>query len=299
MPGTKIETRDSSSFSELIADVEEHNRNHGWGASLAKAIGGMVQATVEGKNPNLGEMQEEVAVDSAHSAQSGLTSLRAMHGATFDRFGLKPKQTESGQIMIKIAQAENLLRKIESLRETPQRDEDTEKMLDFLASSLHKQIWNAEYENLLPEDKNAIENLLPLIQAFRAANPKLDLAKLNTYARFQKEGRLANYVAVERENLWAEPGKDFGPADWVRDITPEHLEAKWKSALGILQVQETMHNSGVATELREHLLRCVASASETLKGLKPDYGYPQEDREQMQGVLERYTKTLRGNKVLN
>lgn len=300
MPEVGRERGELHSLSALRTDVEKHNRDHGWGAKLAKSIGGMVRATVEGKNPNLGEIQKEVAVDSAHSAQSGLTALRARHQKVLDGLGLTmTHQTGSREpetVMVKIANAKRLLEEIKSLKERPERGKDTREMLEFLIASLSNQIYAADYENLLPEDKNIIGNLNPLVETFRAIDPKLNLLeKIRIYARFQKEGRLANYVEVERTGLWAEPGKGFGPADWVTDATSERLNELWIQALDMLHTQEAMNNGGVSKELRDHLLHCVTSASQTLKGLS----WPEAQKKEMQGILEKYTKALRGNKALN
>jgi hypothetical protein len=88
---------------------------------------------------------------------------------------------------------------------------------------------------------------------------------------------------------------DFGPADWVGDISPKGLEEKWKHALDVVYVQESKRELGVAQELRDHLLKCIALAAEKVNA----FAWSQENKKLYLDILVKYTQKLRGNKALN
>ena len=79
----------AEAFSSLIADLHEHNKNHGFGANLEKVLDKFLNASIEeGEMPDMGKAGAEVAIESAQDARGGLAELQTKHGRILNRFGL-------------------------------------------------------------------------------------------------------------------------------------------------------------------------------------------------------------------
>lgn len=92
--------------------------------------------------------------------------------------------------------------------------------------------------------------------------------------------------AVEHAGLWHNPGKGFGPADWIKDMMPAELDRRWAHAAETLRSQQKLEKTGVAQELKSHLLLCIEKAIENLSEIQwsKDYDY----KEDFSKILEKY-----------
>lgn len=292
--------RDLRLISELVSDIKAHNEEHGWGAIAGKTLGRVISSEDENVNPN--EVQKEVRMESSSSTHVGLTALRARHEETLKHFGLalqhEPSEQEdqgtSGKVLLVVTDADKLISCIKGLKPLIENS-PTPTFLDLLLENIEKQVYLAAVNGISPQDQEIFSRLPEISSVFGTISLTTNRRKIDAYAQFNRDGRLENYAAVEREGLWNEPGENFGPADWVKDITPDGLEKGWQHALDIVRTQEANQESGVAPELQDHLLRCIASAAETLKTLK----WPEETKAKMQEILSKYARELRGNAALN
>src|SRR3989344_989088 len=295
--------QNAESLSSLITAIEEHNRNFSRGATMGRAIGGMLSATIDEKELNTEELRQNVVADQTAGAHVGLTKLRAEHEKTLRQFGLDlvgESQTESpgvsGEVVLEIKDPDIFIRRIRTLRPLLTNEHTAEKahiVIAGVVENLERQIAQTDFTKSR-DATNAADSLPAITEAFQDVDLSIDLARLKTYARFQTSGRLEQYLEVERRGLWEAPGKGFGPADWVTDTTPEMLDGRWQDAIAVLRQQERQSNSGVAEELRDHLITCISHASEKLETLS----WPDETKEEMQRILSDRTKDLHGGRAL-
>jgi len=289
-------------LSTLIADIENHNKDHGYGALWGKTIARGLTGVMEDQTLDFEKAQEETAREMSASTHVNLTELQARHKDTLETIGLdiahKPSRNDSenisGEVYIKLSDAEKFLSYLKSLTVT-ELDRQTVSIFQSLIKNLEYEIHTRAREGTLADYSNTFDQLGEISQYFSAVSPELDLTLINTYKKFNDTGRLEEYIIVDQEGLWDEPGLSFGPADWVKDITPEGLKEKWEKALEILNEQEAKQNLGVAPELREHLLKCITIANDILDTLN----WGESTKVEMRKILSAYTQKLRGSAKLN
>ncbi|MBP9782710.1 MAG: hypothetical protein KBC50_03205 [Candidatus Pacebacteria bacterium] len=289
-------------ITDLVAEIKVHNDNHGVGAMLGKALAGVIVHDIKPQEGEENKSTEDVVrgVQSEIEAggHAGLVALKSRNESTLKEFGLSLDHQRShydpneslDTIVFKVVDVKKFISSIEMLKHAI-KAESIDAVFKTVLENLLEQVYFTNQEDVLDAGGNINSNLTDISKAFHDALPGMDLIRLDTYAKFKGEGRLKNYIAVEKENLWAEPGKNFGPADWVRDISPEGLEKKWDHALGVLSVQDLEKERGVAPELREHLLKCITSAFETSKS--------SPWAAEFEPILIKYTQKIVGNNSLN
>ena len=286
----------AAELSVLINDLKEHNSHQGPGAQMGRAMARMLGAVIEGEQPNIPKAQAEVALESAREARIGLGELKTKHERTLARFGLNIAHEQSkslqyglpsGPISMRIENVHSFLKYAQSIKPLARTDDTTANPFNTLLDSVMQQIAAIDFMHVSPIDRSMLENLDALAGAFRKIDPNLDLSRLEHYALFNKTNRLPNYIAVERENLWQNPGKGFGPADWVKDISPANLDSYWQKAVEVLKDQYRLHNQGgVGYELRDHLLFCIDKAAENLEQIPWSASY--DHKEDFEKILKKY-----------
>ena len=266
------------SLAQLISDLNFHNKRHGPGAKTGKMVGRFLSKMVDRQSPDEPEpditsAEVDVDLESAREARTVLGEIQGQHGKVLERFGLRLAHQQdaslragvpSGPIQMRVANAHALITYLRSLQ-AGVLSENVKESLQTLVESIERQVAHTHLENPLPEEKGMLENLDSIVDVFKKLKDAVRIQRLEHYALFHRTNRLPQYLETEREGLWQQPGEGFGPADWVKDISREGLEQKWKSALSVLRSQETLGDTGVSKELRDHLLTCVKSARETIK----------------------------------
>jgi hypothetical protein len=226
----------------------------------------------------------EVAIESAQDARVGLAEFQTKHAKILNRFGLSIAHEAgeglrhglpSGPISIRVTDVNAFLRYAQSVKPVMASGSNSENPFGTLLQTIEKQVRGTDFEHPSPDGQSLLENLDMVAAAFKRIGPDLETRNLDAYARYQKEGRLQQYLTVEREGLWHNAGGGFGPADWVGDITPRLLDEKWKKAVGMLRSQQELGKVGVAKELKDHLLSCIEKATERLTKMNwtKDYNF--------------------------
>ena len=188
---------------------------------------------------------------------------------------------------MRVANAHALITYLRSLQ-AGVLSENVKESLQTLVESIERQVAHTHLENPLPEEKGMLENLDSIVDVFKKLKDAVRIQHLEHYALFHRTNRLPQYLETEREGLWQQPEEGFGPADWVKDISPEELEQKWKSALSVLPSQETLGDTGVSKELRDHLLTCIKSARETIKTTS----WSEEIKQSFREIMKKYEEEL-------
>ena len=282
----------------LLADLDTHNKEQSAGAQMGKTLGKFLIGVMDDEKPNMQQAQMDVGIETAQEARVGLAEFTTKHQKVLDRFGLTLSHQASeglkyglpsGPISMRIDNIHSFLRYAQSLPTSDEKN-GTAEAFQPLLRVVEKQIASINFRHLSPEEKSLLENIDALSDSFRRLSPGLDLGRLQHFADYQNTNRLEQYLAVEREDLWVEPGKGFGPADWIRDTTPDNLDSRWSSAIKILREQEALGSAGVAKELYEHLKICIGKTKERFASQKTPY--PQEMQEKFPAVIEKYEKVL-------
>ncbi len=288
-------------LSNLITDLENHNREHGSGAQMGKTLGRMLGAVIDREEPDLQKVGADVFLETAQGARTGLAELNTKHEQVLNRLGLHLSHEAnaslksgfpSGPISMRIKNVQSFLRYAQSLKPVPTGEGTTPQSFNVLLNQVEKQVAGIDFQHISPIEKDVLENLDALTAVFGRIGGDLNVQRLENYARFQKVGKLPQYLVVEREGLWHEPGDGFGPANWITDITPHLLEEKWGKAHGVLRVQEKLGSTGVAEELRQHLLRCIEKANERL----PTTTWSEEIKDAFREIMEKYATEIRSSK---
>ncbi len=264
----------SEQLTQLIAELANHNHDHGPGAqmgkSLARAFGSLIE---NGEDSfNIGKSQADTALESAQAARTNLGELTTKYEAVLARFGLTLNHSASeslryglpsGPLALRVTDARPFIRYLQSLKGTIESTETKAAFVE-LVKSVERQIKESDPEHPSPSTQSVIENIDEIIAALSHCASDIDTSLLSAYAQFQKTNRLQAYMQVDDAGLWRSPGEGFGPADWIVDISAEHLDKKWSDALSVLISQTALKEKGVAVELREHLLMCIEKSLEKL-----------------------------------
>lgn len=283
----------------LLTDLKDHNKEYSPGAQMGKALGrmlaGVIQDETESENkPDMQKAQANVVLESARGARTGLAELNTKHEKVLQRFGLRLTHEAgeglkhglpSGTIVMKIDNIHAFLRYAQSIPAQNNGNGSSETFATLL-DVVTNQIARIDFEHQSPEEKSLMENIDALRDSFERITPDIDRTRLQRYAEFKE--RLEQYLVVERAGLWKVPGKDFGPADWIRDAGPEWLDEKWGAAMKVLKEQEALGDKGVAGELHTHLSMCVEKAREYAR--EQTATTPRVSNE----ILEKYKKELGG-----
>lgn len=137
-------------------------------------------------------------------------------------------------------------------------------------------------------------NLGQIVNEYKKLGMNEAVDRLNTYLQHARQGDLREFVLIERNNYLSEPGKNFGPADWQTDTSPEGLENRWDRALNtLIMTRDNPNAQALYRQLESHLLNCVSIARQFIKTRKGSEYYTEEHRAKMDGVLEEAEKRLK------
>lgn len=283
-------------LTELLIDLETHNEEQSAGSRMGKTLGRFIMSAIDDEKPDMQKTQADVTIETAQEARVGLAELNTKHQKILERFGLILSHQAgeglkhglpSGPISMRIENVHSFLRYTQSVPAAPDSTNGGLEAFKTLLKAVEEQIASINFQHPSPEEKSLLENIEMLRDSFKRLAPALDLTRLQHFVDFKD--RLESYLTIERAELWTRPGEGFGPADWVRDITPERLEENWAAALKTLQAQEALGDTGAAPELREHLMMCINRASDQLLSLS----WREETKKKLQEILEKYKEALK------
>lgn len=294
-----------ASFKTVLDLVREHNARTSGGALIGKKLAQMLLNKTRGEEEQ--KTPQELEEEDAIAAHSSSLMLASGHEETLRSTGLsietgrarRSTSDSSAGAIVAVTDPELFLSYISSPRMHAARESEPrefESAVLLMEQFLRKQVASMEFGSLSSSDKRALSSLPQIARALGHLAPGPDAEALAAYARMStSEKKLEQYLAVEDAGLWLAPRKGFGPADWVIDITPEHLQEKWSEALATLREQEALGRDGVGAELKDHLLTCVSAAAARLS----ETTWSAEIKEKMSTILKSASAQLVGTRRLN
>lgn len=277
----------------LFVDISRYNDQFSLGSMMARQIFSIFPT--EGDEPRMpkgpgGEEEHQQMTASALTIihqntleQMGL-SLEPVSGKKATLIGLGEKAGE-GEMRINVTNSNRFTSFLGAL--TPELIETTglKPNLESLSGVLAQQVF--DHYNLQKPNDEMLElfgGLGNIVNQYKRLGMDKAIQGLDTYLQHARQGGLREFVVVEKNGLFSEPGKFFGPADWQKDSTVKGLQERWNQALAILQMTK---NNPKAQELYKklsnHLLDCIKIARADTESL--DY-FSSETREGLSQVLE-------------
>lgn len=268
-----------ATVNHLFADILKYNDQFSLGSMMARQIFSIFP--IEGDEPRTpkgpgGEEEHQQMTASALNMihqntleQIGL-SLEPVSGKTGTLMGLGETAGE-GQMRINIADRNRFTSFLDAL--SPELVEKTglKPNLESLSGILAQQIFD-HYNLQKPSDEmlELFGGLGNIVGHYKRLGMKESVENLETFLQHARQGDLREFVAIEKDGLFSEPGKYFGPADWQIDSTSQGLEERWNRALTILQMtKDNPKAHELYQKLSDHLLNCIkiARASTSLPKL--------------------------------
>lgn len=277
----------------LIADVRGFNAEHAY--NMRSMFTRIITGATFTPTP---EEAQAAAAETFHSIHADLSKLRMAHDDALATLGINVvfHSTDENSPVRASVHVVKPKRFVTGLRQFGSELDTTGRaLLAGMIHDLEDQIRGMDFEKLTATDKKVLENLPAIVEALKEADSETATEKLAAFSRFQKKNTLGNYIAVEREGLWIEKGSGRGPATWANDTTPERLRVLWAKAVGIVRTQEKKGAKGVGGELKEHLFKCLAKATEDL----PNLSWSEEQKAALGKVLSEASAALTRNERKN
>lgn len=272
------------SVNGLFSDINKYNDQFSLGAMMFRSIS---------DNLKLGEVQE--AADLTKPQQSFLSkeeeyqqmsssALLAVHGGVLNQVGLslepvsgktitmygQGEQAGVGEMRLNISDKNKFTSFLGALKPDQVEGRALRPNLESLSGILAKQVLD-QYDLKEPSDEalQLFGGLGKIVDQYKRLGMGQAVTGLETYLAHARQGDLKEYVAIEQRGLFSEPGKSFGPADWQKDSTPDHLEERWGDTLRILSIiKENPKAGNLYKQLEVHLNTCAKVAEESISSLK-------------------------------
>lgn len=273
-------------FNELFVDIKKFNDQFSLGTMLGKSL--IDNLRIEpNKEPSDGLNLSKVGGEELQ--QMTASGINLMHKPILDATGLSiepvsgknakifsaGEQIGEGEIRINVSQGSKFTSFLKSL-DGQNVNLEFKNNLKSLSYILSKQV-SDNYDLQRPSDE-ALQLLVSLgniVKEYRRLDIRgFGVDRLEAYLKHSKQRDLREYLVIEQQGLFAEPGKNFGPADWETDATPEYLQGRWNNALKALHMTEGNPNAReLYHKLFSHLEMCLGMAItrlETLNYLTPE-----------------------------
>lgn len=268
-----------TAVNHLFTDIAKYNEKFSLGSMMARQIFSIFP--MEGDEPRVpkgpgGEEEHQQMTASALNIihqntleQIGL-SLEPVSGKKATLMGLGEVAGE-GEMRANVINRNRFTSFLGAL--TPEVVETTglKSGLESLSGVLAQQIFD-HYNLQKPSDEmlELFGGLGNIVNEYKRLGMGKKIENLATYLQHARQGDLREFVVIERDGLFSEPGKFFGPADWQMDSTSQGPQERWNRALSILQLAKNNPNARELYEkLGNHLLNCIkiARASTSLPKL--------------------------------
>lgn len=299
--GEKVVPVQIAAVDSLFQDIGSYNAQFSLGRQMGSMLSRLFNRTEgeEFKNP-FGDVSEE-------SQQMSASGLSVIHGDVLKNIGLsiepvtgkaftvfaQGEKSGSGEARLNITdkgQFSGFLKGLEpeQVQETPLKDN-----LKSLTNALNGQIMdNYNLDDPSDEALAFLGSLETIVGEYKRLGLDEDAERMGTYLRHSKEGNLREFIAIKNSGMLQEPGKGFGPADWVKDASPEYLERRWTEAFMLLrQSRENPKAHDQYKELLTHLNACLPIARTELSAAQY---YTPEHRAALAEVLSKASTGLSG-----
>lgn len=283
------------SVSHLFVDIRNYNDQFSLGRMMARGLLSHLRDEDSFENASEHQLITAEALSAIHQGtlnRIGL-SLEPVHGgATFMAMGA---QASSGEIRVNVSDGNRFTFFLRALQ--PQQIEATglKPNLEDLSGILAQQVLS-HYDLKEPSDETLqlLGNLGNIVDEYKRLGMGEAVLRLETYLQHARQGDLREFVLIERNGYLSEPGRNFGPADWEKDTTPEGLEARWTDTLNaLIMTRNNPQAQALYQQLGSHLLRCLGIAREFIRTAATSEYHSQEIKDKMDQVLEEAAERLK------
>jgi len=296
---TEGQHKNDINITELFADIQRFNRQHGLGRQMAEI------------------MMHEIEPESQPDFKVSLEDLELLHGPTMRKIGIglekvpasgvilssgdegESIETRPYEIGINLTDGEKFisyLRSIDSIAITENQADGLKKIAESLTSQL-----TTEYSLEDADDARLLElfgNLQNIIQEYeRLDNPNNNLGEsiqeLKKLLEIARNKYLREYLLATQfiRALQAEiGGRNFGPSQWHTDSRSETYETFWQKTLATLE--QIRQNPAAADFYRQVVNHLSASLDYALEDLEKNEGEYTDSDEKIT-IAQKYRELLR------
>lgn len=287
-------------INSLFQDIDAYNQQFSMGSMMSSALMGFLdraeeinsseETTVEQVNP-LGKVNEE----QQHMTASG---INVIHQGELKSLGLSLEPVSGkkamiaygdqvvgeGEMRLNISERNQFLAFLKGLSPDQVTQTPLEQNLTLLTDSLTNQILdNYDLKQSADEALSFLGSLGTMVDEYKRLGLIAKVEGLEELLNHSKDGNLREFIALKTSGLMQEPGKGFGPADWVKDVSPDGLSQRWGKALLILHVmQDNPKAHEMYKQLLDQLNKCIPLAKNNLSGV--EY-YTPERRAELAEIL--------------
>lgn len=257
---------------ELFRDIDKYNAQFSLGAMMARLLTSRFEQSSE----------RSVASAEEHQQMSA-SAISVIHERTLDNLGLSlepvsgkkatifhaGEKAGEGEMRINVNDRSQFVSFLHVLNQDQVQGSELKTHLGNLSNILAQQVLD-HYNLNEPEDEalhllGALDNIVGEYKRLGIDN--WGTKRLETYLTHSRQGDLREYVLVEQERLFQEPGQG-GPADWQRDASEEFLANKWQGALIVLRTTQANPKAHeLYQQLLAHLKRCAEIAESKVDSL--------------------------------
>lgn len=283
-----------AAVNHLFTDISRYNDKFSLGSMMARQI----FSTFEPKNEE-SQVIKSLRDEEEHQ-QMTASALAAIHKDTLAGIGLSLEPVSGkkatmigpegaageGEMRVNVANRNKFTSFLGAL--TPELVETTgiKPNLEDLSGILKAQVLD-HYDLKKPTDEmlELFGGLGNIVDQYKRLKMAKTVEGLDLYLQHARQGDLREFVAIEKNGLFSEPGKFFGPADWQKDsASPQWLENRWNNALALLQTVKNNPNAQeLYSKLQKHLLGCINIARTDKKSFSY---YPENTGRELEKVLE-------------
>jgi len=276
--GERVANVQIAAVDSLFQDIGAYNKQFSLGGQMSSLISGLFdrEEGEEFENP-LGKISEE----QQHMSASG---LNVIHGDLLARVGLslepvtgkdntvffEGQSAGSGEMRLNISDRGQFAGFLKGLSPDQVSETPLGENLATLTGVLNKQVLD-NYSLNEPNDNTLsfLGSLGTIVDEYKRLGLSTEAEKLEEYLVHSREGNLREFVAVKASGLMQEPGKGFGPADWVGDASPSFLSRKWNEAFHILRsIRENPKAHDIYKQLLDQLNMSAAHSREKLSEIE-------------------------------
>ena len=268
----------------LFQDIGTYNKQFSLGGQMSSLISSLFDRE-EGEafvNP-----LSKISEDQQHMSASGLSVI---HGDVLKDIGLslepvsgksstvffEGQQAGAGEMRLNIEDRGQFIGFLKGLSSDQVSQTPLEDNLTSLTDLLSKQVLD-NYDLKEPDDKTLsfLGSLGAIVDEYKRLGLVSQAEKLEAYLSHSREGNLREFVAVKVSGLMQKSGEGFGPADWVRDASPDFLNSKWNEAFHILRsVRQNPKAHEIYKQLLDQLNNSIVIAKSKLEDIQyytPDH----------------------------
>jgi hypothetical protein len=253
---------------DFFGDINRYNNHFSVGSMLGRLLDEPIQRKPEEQAPVLTTLGLE---ESNQQAESFIVA--AKHKQLLNDIGLtlEPVSGKSNEIMalgesagagemrINISDKDRFVSFLGAIKPEQIDEVKLRTTLETIPSILSNQILDA-YDLQAPGETamQLFSSMDTIVTEYKRLGMGDAVSRLETYLIYGKQGDLREYISIEKQGLFAEPGITFGPATWQTDMLPQMLEDKWRDAFQVLEMlRQNPNGKNLYSALRDQLIRCA------------------------------------------